>query len=119
MNQPAQHYPSDSCQSPAMTSIDPVCGMTVKATSPHRAEHARQQFGFCSAGCRTKFLKDPKRYLAVASTVHPLGQHPPNAHLATTHAQAPAPLEAEAPAGTIYTCPMHPEVRQIGPGHCP
>jgi Cu+-exporting ATPase len=46
-------------------------------------------------------------------------QHAPNAHSAATHAKAPARPQVEAPAGTIYTCPMHPEVRQIGPGHCP
>src|SRR6202166_3905889 len=107
MNKSAQHHPSDCCQSPAKTSIDPVCGMTVQAASPHRAAHARQHFGFCSAGCRTKFLTDPKRYLAATSKVHPLGQHAPNAHLPTTHAKAPAPREGGAPAGTIYTCPMH------------
>ncbi|MGE0725015.1 MAG: heavy metal translocating P-type ATPase, partial [Alphaproteobacteria bacterium] len=60
----------------------------------HRAEHAGRPYFFCSAGCRTKFLADPDRYLATGK---------------------PAP----APAGTIYTCPMHPEVRQAGPGACP
>jgi len=75
---------------------DPVCGMNVDpAVTPHHAGHAGQIHHFCSAGCRTKFVADPERYL---------GQR-----------QA-AP---EAPAGTIYTCPMHPEIRQIGPGFCP
>ncbi|MGD4056805.1 heavy metal-binding domain-containing protein, partial [Xanthomonas citri pv. citri] len=53
-------------------------------------------FHFCSAGCRTKFAADPAKYLAKD--------------------KAPEP---EAPAGTIYTCPMHPEIRQVGPGSCP
>jgi len=77
--------------------IDPVCGMTVDpATSPHRHVHGRRTYYFCSAGCRGKFAADPEKYL---------------------HGAAPA---AEAlPAGTIYTCPMHPEVRQAGPGACP
>ncbi len=80
---------------------DPVCGMTVDpATSPHRAEHDGRAFHFCSAGCRTKFIADPQRYLA------PL---PP---------AAPAMGEAVA-SGTIYTCPMHPQIRQVGPGTCP
>ncbi|HEX3760250.1 MAG TPA: YHS domain-containing protein, partial [Kofleriaceae bacterium] len=75
---------------------DPVCGMTVDpATATHRAEHAGRTYYFCSAGCRTKFMSDPAKYLA----------------------PAPAPA-APAPAGTIYTCPMHPEVRQVGPGTC-
>jgi Cu+-exporting ATPase len=70
--------------------------MTVDpATTPHHAEHAGLSFHFCSAGCRTKFLADPAKYLQE-------GQPP-----------------AAAPPGTIYTCPMHPEIRQEGPGVCP
>jgi P-type Cu+ transporter len=88
----------------AEPSIDPVCGMTVAADSPHRAEHAGRQFKFCSAGCRTKFLKEPTRYLAATSLGN--GAVPP----------VPAgPTRSDV----IYTCPMHPEIRQIGPGHCP
>jgi P-type Cu+ transporter len=76
---------------------DPVCGMTVDpATSKHRLSHHGETFHFCSAGCRTKFAADPAKYLA--------------------HDKAPEP---EMPAGTIYTCPMHPEIRQVGPGSCP
>ena len=77
--------------------LDPVCGMTVDpATSKHRFEHHGETFHFCSAGCRTKFAADPAKYLAKE--------------------RAPEP---EMPAGTIYTCPMHPEIRQVGPGSCP
>ena len=47
--------------------IDPVCGMTVPAGSPHWAEHAGRHVEFCSAGCRTRFLKDSTRYLAAAN----------------------------------------------------
>lgn len=80
-----------------LTVIDPVCGMTVDpAKSPHHAEHEGRAFHFCSAGCRTKFVGDPERYL-------------------TKEREPPAP----ASAGTIYTCPMHPEIRQEGPGSCP
>jgi len=76
---------------------DPVCGMTVDpATAKHQAAHDGRTFHFCSAGCAEKFRKDPERYAA--------GAPPP---------------PVEAPAGTIYTCPMHPEVRQVGPGSCP
>jgi Cu+-exporting ATPase len=76
---------------------DPVCGMTVTKESPHKAEHAGRPYWFCSAGCRTKFLTEPTKYLApVASPA------------------APAPA-----AGTVYTCPMHPEIRQAQPGNCP
>ncbi len=66
-------------------------------TTPHKAEYAGRPYYFCSAGCREKFLAEPERYLDPASAV-----------------------AAEAvPEGTVYTCPMHPEVRQIGPGSCP
>ncbi len=93
---PARYLPGVSADA---ATTDPVCGMQVDpATAKHRAEHAGQTFFFCSAGCRTKFLADPQRYL-----------HPEPV------------LKADAPAspGAIYTCPMHPEVRQIGPGACP
>ena len=78
---------------------DPVCGMGVDPrTMKHRAEHDGRPYYFCSAGCRTKFVADPEHYLDPAT----------------------APAEAEAgPEGTIYTCPMHPEIRQPGPGACP
>jgi Cu+-exporting ATPase len=76
---------------------DPVCGMTVDpATSKHRFEHHGETFHFCSAGCRTKFAADPAKYLAKDKASEP-----------------------EMPAGTIYTCPMHPQIRQVGPGSCP
>jgi Cu+-exporting ATPase len=76
--------------------IDPVCGMTVDpAKTPHHAEHAGRAFHFCGAGCRTKFVADPERWL------QPKQETPP------------------AAPGAIYTCPMHPEVRQVGPGACP
>ena len=81
----------------AATVKDPVCGMTVDpATTPHHAEHGGQTYHFCSAGCRTKFVANPDTYL---------GARP-----------RPAP---EAMPGAIYTCPMHPEIRQVGPGTCP
>jgi P-type Cu+ transporter len=79
---------------------DPVCGMTVDpATSPHRHTHRRRLYHFCGAGCREKFAAEPEKYL---------------------HPEAPGDGPA-APAGrgTIYTCPMHPEIRQPGPGACP
>ncbi|KMO38820.1 haloacid dehalogenase [Methylobacterium aquaticum] len=67
-------------------------------TAKHRAQHNGRPYYFCSAGCQAKFTADPARYLDPAS--------------ATAKAEP-------VPAGTIYTCPMHPEVRQVGPGSCP
>jgi Cu+-exporting ATPase len=78
--------------------LDPVCGMTVvPATTPHRHEYRRQTYHFCSAGCRGKFAADPEKYLNGAG----------------------AAASEPAPAGAIFTCPMHPDVRQVGPGSCP
>jgi Cu+-exporting ATPase len=69
-------------------SVDPTA-------TAHRASHDGQDYFFCSAGCRTKFIGEPMRYLN-------------------------PPVEAEpAVPGAIYTCPMHPEIRQEGPGSCP
>jgi Cu+-exporting ATPase len=80
------------------TAIDPVCGMTVQlATAKHHLEHGGQMFHFCSARCHDKFSADPATYL-----------RPKQAN-----------TQAAAPAGTIYTCPMHPQIRQTGPGSCP
>ena len=77
---------------------DPVCGRDVDpATAKHRTEHDGQPYYFCSAGCKAKFEADPARYLTAGSQ----------------------PAAAPAPEGTVYTCPMHPEIRQIGPGSCP
>jgi Cu+-exporting ATPase len=91
---------------------DPVCGMKVDpAKSPHKTEYRGQSYSFCSKGCLEKFEADPERYLSGK------GEH---AHATDGHAHAHAPAAA-APAGgsNIYTCPMHPEVRQEGPGSCP
>ena len=78
---------------------DPVCGMWVDPhAAKHRAEHNGRPYYFCSAGCREKFLADPARYLdpvAAAARAEPV------------------------PEGTVYTCPMHAEIRQVGPGACP
>lgn len=77
---------------------DPVCGMIVDpGTTDYHAHHGDQDYHFCSAGCRTKFVADPDHYLSP-----------------DREGQA-----EDVPAGTIYTCPMHPEIRQQGPGSCP
>jgi Cu+-exporting ATPase len=84
---------------PRTPKTDPVCGMSVDpATTPHRAVHGDRSFYFCSAGCRAKFAADPARWLTRVTE---------------------KPDAAPAAEGAIYTCPMHPEVRQIGPGLCP
>lgn len=85
----------DCCGGGVVSARDPVCGMSVNpAAAKHRAEHGGKPYFFCSPGCRAKFMAAPEKYLT------------PDA----------APPVA---AGAIYTCPMHPEVRQTGPGSCP
>ena len=100
------HGPEDANANPALQ--DPVCGMPVTEASTHKAEHAGRPYWFCSAGCRTKFLANPQKYL------EPGAADPP----APAGEIAPAP-DAAAAAGTVYTCPMHPEIRQDRPGNCP
>lgn len=91
----AHHAPADEAAD--ARARDPVCGMRVDpATSPHRAEHEGHAFFFCSGGCRTRFVGDPRKYLRPG---------PP---------AAPA-----APSQAVFTCPMHPEVQRIGSGPCP
>ena len=76
---------------------DPVCGMSVDpVTAQHRFDYDGTTYFFCCAGCRTKFAGDPVRYLGPKSA----GAKP-------------------VPAGSVFTCPMHPEVRREGPGDCP
>ena len=89
-----------------LTVKDPVCGMNVDpATSMLTAVHDGETYHFCSAGCQAKFEADPDQY----------GEH-------ARHGDHSAASAAEVPAGAEvaeYTCPMHPEIRQPGPGSCP
>ena len=73
---------------------DPVCGMSVDPSTERKLKHAGETYGFCSDGCLGRFKTNPEKYLS--------------------------PKDDDAPAfvGTEYTCPMHPEVVQIGPGTC-
>jgi Cu+-exporting ATPase len=92
--------PSPSSDTDPGIAIDPVCGMKVNvATARHVRAHAGRTHYFCNPRCLAKFSADPDRYLKPAEVV-----------------SRPTPAE---PSGTIYTCPMHPEVRQPGPGSCP
>ena len=80
------------------TAIDPVCGMIVAIDgAEHSATHEGATHYFCSPRCHDKFVADPELYLS-------------GAHLDAVE---------DVPEGTIYTCPMHPEIRQPGPGSCP
>src|SRR4051812_25932768 len=86
-----------SAPTSATATRDPVCGMSVdRATAHHHAQHAGVDYYFCSAKCRQKFTAQPQQYLQA-------------------HATAPV---AALPNNTIYTCPMHPQIRQPAPGNC-
>ncbi|HKQ30509.1 MAG TPA: heavy metal translocating P-type ATPase [Burkholderiales bacterium] len=89
--------PKPAADNSAKTHIDPVCGMTVSPNPAKSVTHDGKTFYFCSPGCVAKFRADPARYLRKGEPAH----------------------VADAPAGAIYTCPMHPEIRQVGPGSCP
>ena len=94
-------HSSDGAGQDSSTAIDPVCGMKVDpAHTAHHAHFEGSDYHFCSAGCQSKFSADPHRFL-----------HPSADNAATERANI-----AE---GTIWTCPMHPQIRQIGPGSCP
>ena len=98
--QPVPTAPGSCCGGAAKaesTVEDPVCGMDVDpATTAHHATHAGHDYHFCSASCRSKFVGDPDAYLG----------------------NKPRP-EPKATPGAMWTCPMHPEIRQEGPGTCP
>ncbi len=80
---------------------DPVCGMVVTTQSPHQHEHAGKSYYFCSAHCKGKFISEPQSYLQPTQPV-------------ADSSAAPRDI-----SGSVYTCPMHPEIRQGQPSHCP
>ncbi len=77
--------------------LDPVCGMKVDpTTTAHHATHDGVHYHFCSSGCLAKFTADPAKYLSDSKRAEPVAE-----------------------TGAMWTCPMHPEIRQQGPGTCP
>ena len=94
---------TQASQDQRQPSTDPVCGMEVDpAETEHHSEYRGESFHFCSGHCKARFDQDPERYL-----------DPDNASADKDDAGA------EGDAGALYTCPMHPQVRQRGPGNCP
>ncbi len=95
IHDPAHHHvPSSSGQAVPGSATDPVCGMMVKPESTFQSEWEGATYRFCSSKCKTKFDAGPRAYL---------------------QPEKPAITDS----GTEYTCPMHPEIRQMGPGNCP
>jgi Cu+-exporting ATPase len=101
MNDPHAHG-GHCCSKPSTAPAaikDPVCGMTVDpATSAHHAEHGGVTYHFCSVGCRAKFVVDPARF---------------------TNGEADTLTAAPQSSLSVWTCPMHPEIRRPSPGICP
>jgi Cu+-exporting ATPase len=93
--------PGDFIRSEDSVEIDPVCKMKVTPrTAAARHEHEGKTYYFCNPGCKTKFAANPAKYLSPMAQAEPMD---------------PTPSVSEV----IYTCPMHPEVQQKGPGSCP
>ena len=87
----------------AQALTDPVCGMTVSVESPHVLQHEGKPVHFCSSGCNAKFMANPAKY-----------------QVARPESKAPTlPAPERTVDGAIYTCPMHPQIRQVEPGNCP
>jgi P-type Cu+ transporter len=95
------------------TAKDPVCGMTVNPAAARGGshEHAGQTYYFCNPRCHDRFVADPSRYLKPPV--------PPEASPVAAETTAPNYQLPTANSKLLYTCPMHPEVRQMGPGVCP
>ena len=94
----ASHAPAAAPAADPDIAIDPVCGMKVKIEgAKNTTVHEGQTYYFCNPKCLQKFTAEPARYLKPEEA-------------------PPAPPVAP---GTIFTCPMHPEIRQVGPGSCP
>lgn len=89
-------YPQSEAATKVGALKDPVCGMTVSPDSQYHLVHGGQTYLFCSAKCQAKFQASPTRYV-----------------------DTPKAQPLAAPDDVIYTCPMHPEVRQSTPGACP
>lgn len=116
---------------------DPVCGMKVDPQTAEKANFDGKDYFFCSAHCAKKFRAEPRGFVGDVASSSPAGHdhhhgEPSNKAAAATGegsccaakpeataASAKAAASASAGKDAIYTCPMHPEVRQVGPGNCP
>lgn len=106
------------------TAIDPVCGMSVHPEDSLRSQHDGTDFFFCSAGCQQKFEDDPVGVLKVRAAKD-AAQREPSSRASSCcgngQAERPATMQKNSSLSSkaIYTCPMHPEIEQVGPGDCP
>ncbi len=107
----------------AASELDPVCGMSVRPGSPHASLYQGKRYVFCCAGCKSKFDADPAPYLIASRkpSMHGTPHAAPIAIPIVRPAAAAAPEHDSATAHEEmqFTCPMHPEIVQRGPGTCP
>jgi P-type Cu+ transporter len=116
MNEHAGNHQHDAVTPVAGKAVDPVCGMQVAVDSPHRYSLEGREFRFCSRRCRDRFEADPAKYAQAGARPAHI-DHAENERAIA--APPPAPTEAPAHPGTVYVCPMHPEIRRPSPGNCP
>jgi P-type Cu+ transporter len=123
----SQHHAHHPHAEPTPADLkDPVCGMPVTEASQHQTPYQGTTYFFCSTHCRDKFLSHPEQYvpmkgtdsasMAVPDAGH--GQHRGH-HNLSSGATAPESAQPAVDGSTVYTCPMHPEIRQDHPGNCP
>jgi Cu+-exporting ATPase len=103
-----KHCDGHAAAGPAQDLRDPVCGMKVTRESVHHAVHEGQDYWFCCARCRTRFIESPGSFLA-----------PTDDGCCSGHGHGASATPVAAPPGTQYTCPMHPEIVRDGPDTCP
>src|SRR5882672_7224350 len=98
---------------------DPVCGMMVDPQkSAGKVEHGRETYYFCSTRCAERFEKNPEKFLAAPGTPGMEHHSSPPIDDVNKHSEPTAPASASSKTAR-YTCPMHPQIVQIGPGTCP
>jgi P-type Cu+ transporter len=134
MNERAHHHASGRAGASDTQSIDPVCGMRIDAETPYRYTFQGREFRFCSERCRERFMAAPTQYLkkadaetssqATTISTHDHSNRAKGNEASTmgVGAGAPTPRTATEEGGsrvTIYTCPMHPQIRRSAPGNCP
>lgn len=129
MNEHVRHHEHRHTAEPTVERIDPVCGMRVGGDTPHRYSFGGREFRFCSERCRDRFAAEPDKYIrahtnALASAGHTSANestHTAHVHGAPASPATPraSPPDIDGAAETIYTCPMHPEIRRSAPGNCP
>jgi P-type Cu+ transporter len=109
---------------------DPICGMPVDPNNAATTEHAGRNYYFCSTGCAQRFAQAPEKYAAATvDSSKPLAHQAPQsgaaakpeaiAAAARNSTAAASSVPSVAPQGVRYTCPMHPQIAQMGPGACP